>query len=75
MRLPEFTAEASLGKVKESYRLRSVAFAETGGILPQFCFRSPESNYVTCGECVDTDGDGVPDTCFYSTHRLINALF
>jgi hypothetical protein len=74
MTTPGFTAEASLGKVKETYILTSVASAETGGVVPQFCFRSPGSNYVTCGECVDIDGDGVPDVCWTYTHRLAATL-
>lgn len=35
MRLPEFTAEASLGKIRESYVLTSKTAAETGRVLPQ----------------------------------------
>jgi len=75
MSIPGFSAQASLGKVKESYMLKSRASAETGGVLPQFCFRPPGSNYVTCGGCVDTNGDGVPDTCWYSTHPIAFTLF
>jgi hypothetical protein len=75
MTIPGLTAEAALGKTKEGYVLRTRAYAENGSVLPQFCFQPPGSNYVTCGECVDTDGDGVPDTCWYSTHRLISTLF
>jgi len=75
MTVPGFTAEASLGKVKESYIFTSQLSAETGRVLPQFCFHQPGSNYVTCGECFDTNGDGVPDTCWYYTHRLAFTLF
>ena len=35
MRLPEFTAEASLGKTRESYILTSGTEAEAGRVLPQ----------------------------------------
>jgi hypothetical protein len=74
MNIPGFSAEASLGKT-ERYRLTLEQAAEAGGVLPQFCFRSPGSNYVTCGECVDTDGDGVPDTCWTYTRPLAQTLF
>ena len=36
MRLPEFTAESSLGKTEERYVLTSEAPGETGRILTQF---------------------------------------
>ena len=76
MTIPGFTAEAALGKTNEGYALRTRAYAESGSVLPQFCFQQqPGSNYVTCGGCVDTDGDGVPDTCWYSTHLIRATLF
>jgi predicted molibdopterin-dependent oxidoreductase YjgC len=64
MTLPGFTAEASLAKVKERYILTSKGLAETGMVVPQFCYRTPGSPFETCGECFDTDGDGVPDNCY-----------
>jgi hypothetical protein len=36
MRLPEFTAEASLRKKEESYILTSGPSVDTGRVLPQF---------------------------------------
>lgn len=60
MRLPEFTAEASLGKVEESYILTSEAPAETGRVLPQqhhfvpACFWDCNDGF--CGRvCVGTN--------------------
>ncbi len=37
MRLPEFTAEASLGKVKDHYALAVGHAQESGIVLPQSC--------------------------------------
>lgn len=71
MTTPGFTAEASLGKAKKIYSLASETFAESGGVLPQFCFRPPGSSYTTCGGCIDTDGDGVADTCYYYSFRSV----
>jgi len=75
MRIPGFTAEASLGKAQDSHNLRLEGSAETARILPQFCSRPAGSNYVTCSDCIDTDGDGVPDTCYTYTHRVAFNLF
>ncbi len=35
MRMPEFTAEASLGRSSENYTLASQRSREIGGVLPQ----------------------------------------
>jgi len=73
MRLPEFTAEKSLGKTRKRYLLETTAGTESG-VVPQFCMHHPGSNFVTCGGCVDTDGDGIAETCFYTTHQLVHTL-
>jgi len=75
MNIPGFTAEASLGRVKESHNLAWEGSAENGRVLPQFCFRPAGSNFVTCGECVDTNGDGVVDTCWTSIQRVAISPF
>ena len=64
MRLPRFTADASLGARAKNYALTSKPSAQTGVVLPQFCFHQPGSLYSTCVDCFDTDGDGIPDTCW-----------
>jgi hypothetical protein len=54
MTIPGFTAEASVGKVKESYFLTSEAPAESGMVLPQ-CMR------------IWTGRDFIWVGCFYKT--------
>jgi hypothetical protein len=55
MRLPKFTAEASLGKKEETYILTSGALADTGRVLPQFI-------HMHCG-CYPLPGGGMVCNC------------
>lgn len=48
MRMPGFTAEASLSKASQQY-LREVARLATSRVAPQFCFHSESG--TTCCEC------------------------
>jgi hypothetical protein len=66
MRLPEFTAEASLGKIRVHYVLMSGRAAEAGRVLPQVIECDP-GGYCICrggegsGDCQDLKvicGDG-----------------
>jgi len=75
MNIPGFTAEASLGKVKVNHNLAWDGSVETGGVLPQFCRQQPGSNIATCVDCLDTDGDGVVDTCWTTIKRLGISIF
>jgi hypothetical protein len=54
MSIPGFTAEASLGKIKEGYALTQERAAEGGKVLPQFCI-SGEGG-TTCYTCWDEGG-------------------
>lgn len=55
MSIPGFTAEASLGKIRESYALTLGLTAETGKVLPQlFCL--PDEGGTTCYQCWDEGG-------------------
>ena len=65
MSMPEFTAEASLGKIKESYTL-TLGFGAAGGkVLPQgFCL--PDEGGITCYQCWDEGGFS---GCI--THRIV----
>jgi hypothetical protein len=48
MRLPEFTAEASLGKIEEPYISTSGTTAEAGRILPQGYVHTPGGGLIYC---------------------------
>jgi hypothetical protein len=48
MRIPGFTAESSLNRAGESYRLTRIQ-AKEQGIIPQGCF--PSEGGVTCCVC------------------------
>ncbi len=69
MNIPGFTAEASFGKMMESYVLTSDAPAETGRVLPQFCRRSGDG--FDCTYCWDEGGFS---GC-YTNHIHIPTLF
>jgi hypothetical protein len=74
MHLPKFTAEASLGAKSQHYALASRVSAQSGVILPQFCFRSSDGSYTTCVTCYDIDGDGLPDWCDSRIFRAYTAV-
>jgi hypothetical protein len=59
MRMPGFTAEASLTKTDQRYILSPEAPAETGGVLPQFHIRPIPPH---CG-CYHLPGGGMVCTC------------
>ncbi|MBV8451859.1 MAG: hypothetical protein JOZ29_06250 [Deltaproteobacteria bacterium] len=52
MRLPEFTAEASLGNLTKVYALRSNDHGHGGGVLPQGLFVDQNGNIWYCDEIV-----------------------
>ena len=68
MRLPEFTAEASLGKIGESYAVRSKALAEIGSVQPQGLYIAPEGDIVFCS---NEGGVSICYTVGWAFHRQI----
>jgi hypothetical protein len=58
MTMPRFTAEASLGKLSETYVLTPNGPAETGMVLPQHIIVRPPH----CG-CHPLPGGGMVCTC------------
>jgi hypothetical protein len=57
MRIPEFTAEASLGKPQGHHQARiSVNFVTSGSVQPQSCWCSEPDWHVVChaGRCAIT---------------------
>jgi len=68
MRLPEFTAEASLGKIREGYLLASKALAATGSVVPQGLWVTPWGDIVYCYN------EGGFSGCF-TIHKAVNRLF
>jgi hypothetical protein len=58
MRLPEFTAEASLGQTREGYIVTPGGSTETGGVQPQFIHQP----IPHCG-CHVLPGGGIVCTC------------
>lgn len=55
MSTPGFTAEASLGEMRESYVLTLKLATESGKVLPQAFCRSDEGG-TTCFQCWDEGG-------------------
>ncbi|GEM_PF-4915132 len=55
MSMPGFTAETSLGKMKDSYVLTLKLATESGKVLPQLFCRSDEGG-TTCFQCWDEGG-------------------
>lgn len=48
MSMPGFTAETSLGKMRDSYVLTTEARAETGRVLPQGFHVTPNGDLIFC---------------------------
>jgi len=66
MRLPEFTAEASLGKTSEHYSLSTDLVSESGRVQPQGLFVNPNGDLVYCDSTVG---------CFVVRRKRIYNLF
>jgi hypothetical protein len=62
MRLPSFTAEASLGKASERYRLHPEPTMEARGVYPQVLAMT-ESDAGDNGCILSCNGDGIRYSC------------
>jgi len=65
MRIPGFTAEASIENIKEGYALTLKARTKTGNVQPQGLFVNPNGDLVYCDNYVG---------CIVVRHKLKHTL-
>jgi len=66
MRIPGFTAEASLDRTSQAY-LMALTPATADEVVPQWCYTNPGSRLTTCCYCDS-------GYCFCYTHHLVAAV-
>jgi len=65
MSMPGFTAEVTVGSIKESYALTPKAAAEGGNVQPQGLFVNPNGDLVYCDNTVG---------CFVVRRKITHTL-